>query len=189
MGTAQKALKMAKYVAGLVNAESKYFETSSTGDTANFNGTIFNIFQPAQGTAVNQRSGDSVKMKNLTFRGQLVIGGTNELVRIIIFIDKENSISGANTLIQGTGTTIAVLGNKIQDNKYDSRILWDKTFNMTSANTPMKEFKIKLKLDSHVNFNAGTTTVANGALKMALIGQSAGGSLLRYDTYVSYLDN
>lgn len=190
MGTAAKALSIARRVATLVNAESKYYEYSSTGLAPDYNGTILELCKPGQGVTSSQREGDSIKLKNLTFRGQIVIGNTNELVRIIVFKDKENTIASGAAILQGTGTTLAVLGNKNQDSKFDSKVLFDRTYTMDTANTPMIKFNINLKLDFHTNFEAGTQTASQNALKMLIINQSsASGLLVRVDSYVTYLDN
>lgn len=186
---AYKAFKTAKFVAGLVNAEAKYFEANLTATAQTYNGQIVPLCYPSQGIAVNQREGDSIKMKNLTIRGDIVFNGTkSETVRLIIFNDKENQATTAGDILEYTGSSLSVYSGKNPNLRFDSKILYDKTF-IIDANTPIRKFDVVLKIGLHVNFAAGTTTINNNALKILIIGQNASGSLVQFISKTTYLDN
>jgi hypothetical protein len=187
---AAKALKTANYVARLINAESKYFETNSTGITPTYNGTYISLCTPAQGAGASAREGDSIKLKNFTFRGQLVNNAATESVRLIVVLDKENKLSTGSDLLRVTGDTTAIFSDKNIDNKYDNKILWDKTFHLDSTNHTSIPIKFTLKLGFHTHFVATTNTITNNALKIFIISQAATNSpLFRYNTITTYVDN
>ena len=135
---AKTALKTAKWVAGLVNAEYKYWDVSPSLPIAStYNGYITGpLCAPPQGTDVESRTGDSIKMVNLTMRLLFQFNGSNfENLRVIIFHDKENSITNVSDFLDITGSAMSVLSPKNQINQYDSKTIYDKTFAI-SANRP-----------------------------------------------------
>jgi len=192
-GLAKKAFKTAKWVAGLVNAEYKYFDVNILPASHNYNGTVTSaLCVPAQGTAAQDRTGDSIKMKNLTMRGEWLLnaaGAAQETVRIIIFIDKQNNITSGAQLLQAVGNANAVYSPKSNDNRYDTKFIIDKTYVLDSDN-PIKKLDWVIKLNLHQHFNTGTTTVDTNAIKIALFTQSAtNGAQFQYYSRVTYMDN
>lgn len=188
---AMKAYKTAKFVAGLVNAEDKYVETSSLITTYNYNGTVGTLIAPAQGTGATQRTGDSIKIKDLTIRGSVKRGATDEVFRLIIFWDKDNSIAGANQFLDATylATANAVYSPKDPGFRYNTKTLWDKSWSLTS-DKPFIHFSKVIKINDHTAFNPGTTTIRHGALKALWITQTnVGGAQMEYITRITYLDN
>lgn len=190
VGLAKKAFKTAKWVAGLVNSEYKYSEsTQATQAVITYNGTIYNLCSPAQGTGATQREGDSIKLKNLTIRGDIAYNGTTpETIRFIIINDKENSVTAGSDILEYTGVETAPYSPKNPNYKYDTKILYDKTMCIDSQ-IPLRKFDIVLKLNYHMNFLATTSTVVNNALKLIVIGQTTNGSLIRYLSKTTYIDN
>jgi len=192
IGLAKKAFKTAKWVAGLVNAESKYDDTTSSNTNVDYNGTVVTLCNPAQGTSVNQREGDSIKMQNLTLRGSCYLQGglTGSVFRMIIYLDKENIITAASDLLQVTGSSASVYSPKFQDTKFQSKVLYDKVFMLDTVNMTQYKFDINLKIDKHVNFTAGSTAIRDGALKMCFISNVTGTVPgVQYYSRVTYLDN
>lgn len=189
---AKTALKTAKWVAGLVNAEYKYYDVSPSLPIAStYNGYITGpLCAPPQGVDVESRTGDSIKMVNLTMRLLFQYNGTNfENIRVIIFHDKENSITNVSDYLQLTGSIMSVLSPKNQVNQYDTKTIFDKTYAI-SANRPQVLVEKVFKLDMHEHFQASTTTVKNNAIKMIIIGQqAAAGTLFNYFSKITYLDN
>lgn len=190
---AQKALSGVKYLTGLINAEVKNIDDSQINIQSDYNGVIVNtINAPAQGDAYNQRSGDSIKCKTLTIRGEIKQQGTvQEETRIIIFLDKENKISTVAQLLSTVGSVNGVFSDKNNDYRYVTRVLFDQTL-MVTTNDPIVTFKQVIPLEWHTHFAAGTTTVINNALKVAFITQqsvSANSSYLNYLSRLSYMDN
>lgn len=191
LGLAKTALKTAKWVAAMVNTEYKFFNVD-IGATAQTNNpaTAVNLCTPAQGTAVQQRTGDSIKVKNAVLRGQWTQNGTlQETVRMILFIDKQNAITTGANMLTAAGGANAVFSPKNEDNKFDSKILLDKTFVVTTDN-PIHKFDYTVKVDEHMHFNVASTTVDKNALKLLLFAQAgAAGTNFQLFSRVSYVDN
>lgn len=188
---AKTAFKTAKWVAGIINAEYKYQEASVSLQTPTWNGTLYTLCTPAQGAGATGRNGDSIKMKTLTLRGLIDYNtlGMAEMVRVIIFIDKQNVVTTGAQMLQYTGVYMATNSPKNEGNKFDTKILYDKCFPV-SLYKPQYKFNTVIKLNSHVHFAAGTTTIENGALKMLFISQNPTNSpKFSYITRVTYVDN
>lgn len=190
-GLAKKAWKTAKWVASVVNVEYKQVGINQSTTNNNYNGVVYELITPAQGSANNQRTGDSIKCKNLTIRGQIQYDTIAENCRVMLVMDKENSIATGANLLQTTGSVLATLSQKDNDNYYKSKILWDKVFTV-NANMPIRTFNKVFKLDFHTHFEAGSTTIEDGSLKLVFFGQTngaAGASQHLFVTEVSYIDN
>jgi len=189
---AKTALKTAKWVATLVNAEYKYYDVSpSLPIVSNYNGYLTGaLCAPPQGVDVESRTGDSIKMVNMTLRMVINYNGTNyENVRVIIFLDKENSVTAVGDYLDVIGTATAVLSPKNQINQYDSKTIMDRTYAL-SQNRPQIIIKKVFKLNIHQHFSASTTTVKNNAIKMIVVGQQVtSGSSFQYFSKITYLDN
>lgn len=191
---AKTALKTAKFVAGIINAEYKYFVNGASLTAQDWNGGLSNMIYPSQGVGASQRTGDSIKIKDLIIRGEWTrntAGLTSESCRLIIFIDKENSVSQGSDFLQTTGTYGAVYSEKNEDNRYKTKTLYDRTFDVNNYNRQSNKFKIVLKkLNHHIHFVNGTNTIKNNEIKMLLITQSpTNGSEFTYISRFSYVDN
>lgn len=188
---AKTAFKTAKWVAALVNAEYKYQEASVSLQVPTWNGTLYTLAVPAQSTGATGRTGDSIKLKALTLRGLIDYNtlGIAEMVRVIIFVDKQNVVTTGAQLLQYTGVYMATNSPKNEGNKFDTKILYDKAFPV-SVYRPQAKFNVVLKLGFHVHFAAGTTTVENNALKMCFISQNPANSpKFSYISRVTFVDN
>lgn len=194
---AQTALKTAQWVAGLVNAEAKDYYVTQTTINPNNNGQIVSLNSGiVQGTGDSQRTGDSIKMKTLTIRGQLQaqsnLPGAAELVRIIIFLDKQNEITTGAELLNIIGSNLSVLSPKDDDKYYQTSFLYDRTFNMSLNQYPQKIFKKIIKLNTHVKYNNTNNDIENGALKLFYVTQqpvTTGATHLQFSSKLTFMDN
>lgn len=189
---AKTAFKTAKFVAGLVNVEYKYYDIGAGLVTSTWNGAIVNLCQPAQGITALTRTGDSIKIKNLTFRGEFnknVLGIASEVVRMIIFWDKQNVINTVADFLQYTGLYGSVYSQKNENTKYETKTLYDRSYIINST-YQQRKFDVVLKINQHCNFQAGSTTIDTGALKVLYIGQSPiNGPQFSYNSRCTYIDN
>lgn len=190
MNIASQALKTAKWVANLVNAEYKFYDDIVTGAVTNYNGSLVSsLMTIPQDVTANGRTGDSIKLKNLTWRFEIKQGSHEEVIRIILFNDKQDEISGVNQLLQTVGTSMGVYSPKNEDNKYNTKILFDKDFKVTNE-YPITKIEEVIRLNFHADYVAGTTTVSNNVLKVAIIGQNvSNGATYSHYTRLTYLDN
>jgi len=190
-GTAYKALKLARRVADAVNIEYKEFSNTFVSNPT-YNGAISVINAIPVGTSFSTRVGDSLKMQNLTFRGLINAGAASDNVRVIIFIDKQNQITAGSNLLARAGGVFAPISEKQEDNKYVTRVLFDKLFQVipTSAKGGYT-FDEVIPLNLHTHFAAGTTNIVDNALKICFISGSLAASTCAINlvTTVSYTDN
>lgn len=191
MSKVNKALSLAKHVAGLVNAEAKdYYAIQGVG-AVNYNGTMFTLNGGiTPGTGDGQRTGDSIKIKTLTIRGDLTWQTADEIVRIMVVWDKENTVTPANIMQLGVGTNQVVNSPKNDDNYYKSKILLDKRYVMDGDNKK-RMFKFVIPINEHVKYNNSTNAIENGNIHIIFYGQQAPatGALAEYISKITFMDN
>lgn len=173
-GYAYTAYKTAKYLKQLVNVEEKVHDYASIAGTFDYNGTIHTLNAPAQGDGDTTRDGDSMKNQSVGLKIQFTANAAaDHNVRMIIFWDKQNTVSAGSDLLEITGTSDAPYSFKKHDTRFESKVLYDVRF-VLSANSPESgKFHLidipYIKLNKHTQFNAGTTTINTGALKLLVI--------------------
>lgn len=164
------AYAMVKRLNNVVNVEYKFLDQLYTIAPDHF-GDLTVLNPIPQGDTDSTRDGDSVKLQNLTIRGRFLGSGTSDQVRVIIFHDKANSISTPSDYI-GIGNTAAVLNPKNYDNRFLTKVLYDRT-HMIQTTNQQAQFEKVIRLNFHTQFSNGTTTVVSGALKMIVLGTPA----------------
>lgn len=191
---AYKGFNMAMKLKQLINVEQKHVDTT-TSTTNTYNGTLVTFNEIAQGDTDNTRDGDSLLNKKINIKGFIVAaasGAINDVVRIIIFKDKQNTITTPGQYLRDVGSIYAPLSQKQRDNQFQTKKIYDNTFSVDSGN-PLKIFSIKIdQLDDHTNFVSGTTTITSGAYKMLIIGTVApagANSITTYTSRFEYIDN
>lgn len=190
---AKKALKVAKFVAGVINSEYKYFVQQAGLIASTWNGSVINLFTPSQGVGASQRTGDSVKIKDLTIRfewAHLTAGLPGQMARLIIFWDKQNEVVNAGDFLQNTGTYVSLYSSKQEGNRYNSVTLYDRYFPVNNNDHLQLSSSRVFKINRHVRFAAGSTNAETGALKMIIMCQTpTNGPQFTYLSRVSYVDN
>lgn len=198
--TARSAYNTAKYVASVLNVEHKYHDKSLTNMLINDSGSTSNITDlciPAIGNNNTERNGDRVKMKRMHLRGHLNYNNTSSFdvqsVTIWVYIDKQNTISGATTLLEGgfPGTQIAPFAPKDKNRTMESKVLYRRTYTLSSDHD-VKTINIKLPLNWHVQFEPGSTAVNSHQLKMLCISNvpaASGPPSMTFHSRVTYVDN
>jgi len=188
--TAHKALRLAKRLADAVNTEYKFHEQQFSG-SVDYNGTLTSLMVGlSQGTADTQRIGDSMKLQNLIMRFYLSRATSDSLVRVIIFHDPQSKINAVTDLLQVTGSVFAVLSSKNYDKRFESKVLYDKTFALDGDETTIQR-SFTLPLNWHTQFQNGGTTINTGDLRVVFISNQVTTNLpnVVYQSRVTYTDN
>lgn len=190
-GMAYKALRLARKVANAVNIEYKINDTLANGTTFDYAGTMVTVNNPAQGSTDVTRIGDSIKCQNLMLRFLLTRGAGDSTGRVIVFWDDQNQISTGANLLEVTGTASSVLSPKLYDARFRSKVLYDKVFVMDQVNQSTWDENVQIKIDQHTQFNAGSTTINTGALKVLFISNITGANIptVNYYSRLSFTDN
>lgn len=187
---ASKAWQGVKMLKDVVNTEYKYFDISET-QNVDYNGYLPSLCTPTQGDGDNQRDGDRLKMQNLTFRGRLARNGADAIVRVIIGIDKQAKVGTAADVLESTGaTTMGPISPKNYDKRFQTKILFDRRWNLTTDN-PIATVNINKALNLHQQFQAGTTTMNSGRLFAIFISNITGANtpVMQYYSRVTFTDN
>lgn len=190
--TANKALKLARRLADAVNIEYKELPFTFNNSTSTYNGGSTTINAPIQGTGNGQRIGDSIKVQNVNIKGYFTAGPTNpELWRVLLIWDKQNVITQSN-LLDYVGNVNVINGQKLEATKYNSQVLYDQVFKVQPNTTnSLQYFEIFIPVNQHTNFDAGTTNITTGALKILFYTSTAtvSSSVVDYAGYISYTDD
>lgn len=111
LNVATKAYGIAKTIAALVNAEIKTYQVVPTTLTVTTTAQILNMVTPVRGTGVSERVGDSIAMKSLLFKSEILwnsAGVADQGMRIAIVVDKNTNASAdwntVSDLFQSAGT-------------------------------------------------------------------------------------
>lgn len=170
--TAYKAYNLATKLARFVNTEFKYVELEGS-DGPLTSGSIFKLVNPPLGTGDSNRTGDSIKLMRLTGRLWATGDGTinNTLLRVIIFRGKnENGVDLAVSDVLDTSGAYDYLAPKPHDDRFRTKILYDRYFNLTSSGGNGTYININQKLYGHCQFvNGSTTQYEDGGLYMVMI--------------------
>lgn len=189
---AWKAFRLAKKVADAVNVEYKYTQIDDTGTAQSYSGGYAEICSPVVGTSDITRIGDSIKIQHLSLRGCAKYnsaGSDGQTVRLVIFKDKQNKVSAVSDIVDSVGTVTAPFFNKVYDNRFQTKFIYDRTFYVNSQKIEVP-FHIELPINMHKQFQAGTTTVQSGSLKYLIISdQATNGPSITMHGRVTFTDN
>lgn len=174
---AVQGFKTAMYLRSLVNTEFKDMQLTAANQNVTDDGYVVGLCYPTQGDGDGNRDGDSIRLKNLKVKGMIQYNSAqttypNQIVRIIVFNDKCNTVGGdltTSALLDGSlvGTSQCVFAPKDKDNVYRTKVLFDRVYTVNSQN-PNKLFTIKLNnLNFHTQFENGSVTMNTNALKIA----------------------
>ena len=160
LGTAARALRLARYVKSLVNSELKTFDTAINFAQSNTQ-TLTHLTGVAQGDDYTNRSGRKIRAKSLQIKGSLTMSAaaTNTHFRMILFKDLQN---------QGTVPSAANILPDIDDLRPSDpiflkrfRIMWDRTIMLNErvdGNAPVKAFKYFKNIDIPVTYSGTSGT-------------------------------
>jgi len=190
-GLAYKALRLARKVADAVNIEYKILDTvESSGGAIDYTGGLTTLNSVPQGTADNQRIGDSLKVQNETMRYYITRNGADCDVRIMLIWDEQNQATSTSDILESTGGFLSVVSPKNYDLRFRSKVLYDKLHHVTS-NDPIVNGECIMPINLHTQFNAASTTIRTGALKLLAVSNVVTTNLpkLFYHSRMSFTDN
>lgn len=180
----RKVGSLAKQVNGDLNWTNIDSGPVQVGNT----GTIIDLSSLAQGQGTGFRDGTTQVLKSLQMKVGVygivttTVGAFNpSTVRVIVYLDKENTIPAASTLLQVTGSSPAVVSTFNQLNRHKFLVLYDKIRKL-GVNDPEAYFKIGLNLKNRqMKYTSTTAASANGnVLKMCIISSNSGATAPNY---------
>ncbi len=143
--------------------ETKHQYNSDTGTGVSSAGGIVELSNMAQGSTGETRDGNLIVLKSFSLKGEVVIGDTTNVLRVIIFRFKEIDDPIITDILETTGAhAVRSAYNYDKRKLYD--ILYDRRFRMDVANVnPLISIKLfGKKLGSKaVQFDTDTTSGTN----------------------------
>lgn len=168
--------------------ELKWQDVGGVAASTTWNGTLGNLFSPAQGDTDITRDGDRVAIERIEFRcnGGMTGAGANQF-RCIILRDKTGAIgtTATNVLYSGTmGTANAAQGPYNEDLRQNFEVLYDKIVKVDAVSNYQFYFKYlkRWKKPKLVYFNNNTTTINKGQIKVLFIADTLAPNFA-YDYY------
>jgi len=172
------------------NIEYKIHELTNNA-SYDYNGTVSSLLSGlSQGTQDTQRIGDSMKNQNLTFRFYTSRNTADSIVRIMVIRDDQNKISAVTDVLQASGSAFSVLSPKNYDKRFQSKILYDRTFVLDVDQTTIKR-EMVIPLGFHSQFQSGGTTINTGDIKLLIVSNLVTSNLPSVAWYsrVTFTDN
>lgn len=176
-GLAKAAYSTTMFLKDVINTEYKDYTLDMGANFFDDSGTVYDIIGNGgplgpgitQGVTSEQRTGDSIKLQRMVFRGLVAKNSSAQLttIRVIIFRGKaENGISYAPIdLLE----TINVYSHKSDNRRYDTEFLYDEIFVLDNVKSQYVEFDWNMELNWHTHYQAGTSAVADQGLYMFVL--------------------
>lgn len=159
--------------------ELKHYDSNSSGYIAGvtYAGTIVSVSAIAQGTAANQRTGDSIVIRGIDFKINCFQQGTSTGLRFILFawnVSTGLAAPGISNILQGAGVTpMAIVAPYDADSTEQGRLdIIADIYLPCGASPSVARAVVQRKLKLPVNFDAGATTGA-GTLRLLTVSDAA----------------
>lgn len=191
--TAYTALKIAKGVASLVNAEYKYHDDDYLF-TADDSGLIEFMSGITEGDDNTQRNGRSVRAKSLFLTGSVAqhASATETIVRIIVFRDKANQGFAPTVLdVLKSADVASPLNVDYAGNRF--QILRDVRRQFSNSGTKICWIKEYIELNSHLTY-IGTTgavidSATNALYMLAISNETTNQPGFELHSRIQFIDN
>lgn len=197
--TAYKAWNLATKIARMVNVEYKYNYLAINADAISTSGQIYQIQTPAQGDGPAHRDGISIKCIRLSGRIGIQLDPSattpyNSMMRLILFRGKneDQSTPAVSDILDSTATTPYLASKPPGGDKYRTKIIYDKLYQLSANGTQQRVLNWNFKLYGHTTFASGSTNIENGGLWLLAISStlsSAKPPLLSAELKFTYTDN
>lgn len=168
-----QAYKLATKLASLVNVEEKIFSNNYSFNVGYDGNDYYQLNAIPQGDTDVTRDGDSCKIQRVSINGHIGINGSasQTVVRILLFWDDDANLTAAN-FWTNLSTAYAVDSHKNHDYRFKSKMLIDKKFSLTT-NDGVAMIDMNAMIGRHTQFNAGTTTINSGSLRLLVLSDQA----------------
>nr|UOF81226.1 capsid protein [Cressdnaviricota sp.]UOF82999.1 capsid protein [Cressdnaviricota sp.] len=166
---AKKAYRLAKKAYKL--PELKYHEESLTPSSVSGTGSIRETCGIAEGSTDNQRIGATIHPTSLKIRCtfKLNAAATDTLIRMIVF----RWISEAPASLSEILETATVNSFKSQNLRYQSEIMYDRVFRLSTAEKPELFLQKSIKLNKYISYPSSSSTSNRNGIYIAFVSDEA----------------
>lgn len=164
-----KFKKLERKVANISRAIEKKFHDGSFDLIADWDGDIVQLNSIPAGTTDSARIGDKISLSSLHMNVTLERNNAGDLpaIRVFIIWDKQNTIATpGDILFVGSGSPFSYLSALVVDDRRHFSVLSDKIYQLDSAGPNNITYRIRKGLRKTTQFDGGSTTVVQGALKV-----------------------
>ncbi len=198
MGDAAKALKLAKYVKGLVNVEYKQINVQSTNVSIGTSAVHNELTNLLQGHEDTQRDGNSIRLKSIHIKGfiKTITSSSKNVVRLVVVLDKQTNQAQAafSDIFFDNSAGDAVISDRNIDNTRRFTLLWDKVIVLeasSSAGTRYFNFYKKLNMPIRYDGNANDITdLTQNSLQFIQVSDTVSSTpIITFHARLRYLDN
>lgn len=191
---AANALKTANYVAGLINVEQKFCDTTLGVTSVTTTGAVSWLSSISEGSDYNNRDGLSIKAKSLYMRGNVAMaaGATDqtENIRCLLFIDKESGTAPTlGDVLENSSNYLSPLNHT---NGKRFQILWDKVYSLSANGKETQAFVINQNLRQHIKWYNSTTGTKQGHVYFGYVSDGNTATTeptLEFYSRIRYIDN
>lgn len=191
MQLAAKAAKGVWYLKGLVNSEMFHYDRAETAVAISSAGAMTNLVQIGSGDQSNQRTGNSVLLRNHLFRLRVTknASASTTIFRYMIVQDTQQ-ISDTSPTVGDVLDTVDVDSPLNLANSGRFKILVNKTI-MLHANSPMYHKESYKSMYLHIKFNgtAPTDIQKNGLYLLTISDQPTNTPVIDLWSRLGYRDN
>lgn len=180
------ASKVAVLSKRLPDPEIKYGTASITATQIDFNGTLNSLLGISQGVqGLNQRSGDALTVKSMSFRYRAYVTTTTaiSMIRVLLLVDEQANLTVGNIMAQAGGV-LAPLSFYNKEYKGRYRVLYDKTHSLDAGQSYQDLAEVKVTKPVDVVFSPALTTVRANDIRVLMISNQAAASVDR--PYMDY---
>lgn len=166
---AKKAYRLAKKAYKL--PELKYHEESVTPTSVSGTGSITEASDMIEGTSDNQRIGVVIHPTSLKIRCTMKLNAaaTDTLVRMLVY----RWVSEGNTTLSEVLETATVNSFKSQNLRYQSEILYDRVFRLSTTEKPEIFLQKSIKLRKMICYPGGSNNANRNGIYIAFVSDEA----------------
>nr|WAE43198.1 MAG: capsid protein [Cressdnaviricota sp.] len=183
-----------KYLRTLVNSEVMKIDFAAAGGSVSTTASIIHITAIAQGDGVAARTGNSIMLKYISFKGRFVssAASTASILRVMMFIDKQQVSDTSPSVSDVLEATTDPQSHLSVANTGRIQVLFDKTYQFD--NLSRRAFFVKLQKgmkQHHVRYNGTTTSdVQKGGVYLLFLSSEGVNTVsVDYRCRVAYHDN
>ncbi len=196
-GDAAKALRMAKYVKGLVNVEFKRIHHENTNGAITVTPIIVTLTSTFQGDTSAHRDGNSVRFVSIELAYHIVqhASATDTAVRVLLVKDNQTNETefSAGDVLHDVSSSDGIISSRQQDHLKRFNILYDKVHLLNSAGSAQAYAKTRKKLNLTVQYDGNAGTVADQTEKslhlLYFANESTNTPTITYMATLRFIDN
>lgn len=165
---ARKAFSLAKYVASVVNVETKFIDTTAGGVLIPAaTPTIVPLTLCSQGVTDETRNGNSIKAKSNSLKFNISINPTNPtdaIIRCMLVLDKvsNGTVPSINDILDNVGGITETLCHYNGDNMGSRfKVLADKRYHLDTSGKEQVTGSIFRKLGHHVKYDGPSNAITD----------------------------